>query len=323
MEEQNRSQPDIKQIFLRILFLGLGISMPAVDWILFGWFHALLPLFTFFILREQGMYSGNRIILVSTVAGFFICLLLSSVSLFVFAVTLIPAGYMLAYSASKNEEPFLSGLKATAVLCLGWAICLSGILLPGEQSPYVQLLASLNEGINEVIKHYKESGNGSIRMDVAMETTMEQMKVGLPLILPSIIASFAMVIVFFTAITGNRIVAARCTIQSWESFRFWQLPDKFIWLTILTGILVFIPNNMLKTIGANLLLLLSLTYCFQGFSITVFFMNRWKVPIFIRSFIYVIVIFQSLGTVLLFIAGIADTWINFRKLPHTESNQKI
>ena len=297
--------------------------MPGVDWVLFGWFHALLPLLVFFILTEQGFYSGNRVILIGTFIGFLLSLFLSSVSLFVFALTLIPAGYALAHSVKKQEGPIFGCLKATIAVCLGWAVCFSGILTPGEQSPYLRLLEALNAGIDEIIvEYYRVDENVSVQADFAMESTLEQMKTIIPLILPSIIASFAMMIVFFTAVVGNRIVTTKCNIKCWESFRFWQLPDKLIWLTILTGIMVFLPVTLLNIIAGNLLLLLSLTYCFQGFSITVFFMNKWNVPIFIRSFIYVILIFQSFGTAILLMTGVADTWLNFRKLPHTESNQE-
>ncbi len=318
MEEQNKIQPNLKTLLLRILLIAFAIFAPCIDWVLFSWTHALLPLLVFFTLKEQGFYSGNRAVLIATVIGFLVCLSSSSVSLFVFAITLIPAGFVLNHSANKNESPALAGLKATIVVCLGWAICLSGILTPSEQAPYLRLIDSLHAGIDEVIEYYRVKDNGSVEMDLAMESTFLQLKVGLPLILPSILASFAMVLVFFTTIVGNRLVLKICKEECWPPFQTWTISDKLIWLAIITGIAVFVPLDPVRFTGSNLLILLSLIYCFQGFSIAVFFMNKWNVPILMRSFIYVIVIFQSFGTAILLVIGIADTWLNFRKLALNE-----
>lgn len=315
MEEQNRNQPNLKKLLLRILLIAAAIFAPCIDWVLFSWTHALLPLLVFFTLKEQGFYSGNRVVLIATVIGFLVCLSFSSVSLFVFALTLIPAGFVLTQSANKKESPALAGLKSTVVVCIGWAICLSGILTPGEQAPYLSLIDSLHAGIDEVIDYYRVKDNGSVEMDMAMEATFLQLKVGLPLILPSILTSFAMVLVFFTTVVGNRLVLKKCNEECWPPFQEWKISEKLIWLAIATGIAVFVPVAPVRFTGSNLLILLSLIYCFQGFSIAVFFMNKWNVPILMRSFIYVIVIFQSFGTAILLVIGVADTWLNLRKLP--------
>ncbi len=51
-----------------------------------------------------------------------------------------------------------------------------------------------------------------------------------------------------------------------------------------------------------------------------FFLDKWNVPIVFRSFFYVMIVFQSFGTALLLVAGIADIWFDFRKL-HKEDNE--
>lgn len=319
MEKQNENQPDLKKLFLRILLIVLAIIAPCIDWVLFSWTHALLPLLVFFTLKELGFYSGNRVILIASIISFLVCLTYSSVSLFVFAITLVPAGFVLAHSANKKDSPALTGFKTTAIVCIGWAICLSGILTPGDKVPYLSLIDSLQTGIDEVIKYYGVKNNGSIEMDMAMKSTFLQLKVGLPFILPSILTSFAMVLVFFTAVIGNRLYLKKCKEECWPPFQEWEISDKLIWFAIITGIAFFVPVDLVRIAGSNFLILLSLIYCFQGFSIAVFFMNKWKVPILMRSFIYVIVIFQSFGTALLLVIGIADTWLNFRKLNLSDS----
>jgi hypothetical protein len=55
-------------------------------------------------------------------------------------------------------------------------------------------------------------------------------------------------------------------------------------------------------------------------AIAVFFMNKWNVPLLLRSFFYVMIVFQSLGTLILLIFGIADIWFDFRKLKQETIN---
>ena len=147
------------------------------------------------------------------------------------------------------------------------------------------------------------------------------MKVIVPLIMPSILGSFILVITWFTMVLGNMLLLKTSGNAPWVKYRYWQLPEKIIWIVIATGLLALMPIQPFRTIGINCLVLLSIVYCFQGMSIAVFFMNKWNVPLLLRSFFYVMIIFQSFGTLLLLIFGIADIWFDFRKLKQKAVNQ--
>lgn len=321
MEKQNVEQPDIKKILFRILLVTAAIVLPGTDWAIFGWLHLVLPSLIFYVILEHGMYSGNRVAMISAGLGFAVLLALSSVPLFVFAATLLPVGYILAHSAHNKDSPVVSGAKGTLFLVVCWTVLLSGIVIPGDQSPYMQLIESLHMGIDEAIKYYRSSDSGSVEVDMILESTLQQMKVVVPVILPAILACFALIIVWVTLIVGNWIVAKRCNKQCWPHFQYWVLPEQLIWLTIFTGGAAFVPVDAIRFLSANILILLALIYCFQGFSITVFYMNKWNMPVIFRSFIYVMVIFQSFGTIILLIVGIADTWLDFRKLSSLENKE--
>lgn len=321
MEKQNTEQPNIKKIFSRILLITVAIVLPGTDWAIFGWFHLALPVLVFYVISEHGMYSGNRVVIISASLGFIALLALGSVPFFVFAATLLPIGYILAHSVNGKDSPVVSGVKGTIFLVLCWALFLSGIVVPGDQSPYMQLIESLHMGIDEAIKYYRLSDSASVEMDMILESTLQQMKVIVPIILPAILACFALLIIWFTLIAGNWVVAKRCNRQCWPHFQYWVLPEQLIWLTIFMGGAAFVPVDAIRFVSANILIILALIYCFQGFSITVFFMNKWNMPIIFRSFIYVMVIFQSFGTIILLAVGIADTWLNFRKLSSSENKE--
>jgi uncharacterized protein YybS (DUF2232 family) len=90
------------------------------------------------------------------------------------------------------------------------------------------------------------------------------------------------------------------------------------------GVGTFLPIAGFRTVALNILILLSLIYSFQGLSVAVFYMNKWNVPILMRSFFYVMMIVQTFGTIILLVLGIADVWLDLRKINKDDiSEQEI
>lgn len=322
MEKETTGQPNIKKIFLQILFVAASLILPGVDWVLFSWMHILLPTLAFFILVEQGFYKGNRIFVIGSIIGLIGSFALGSIGLLVFAVSLLPIGYVLAHSASQQEGPVKSGAKAAVALSLCWGVLLSGIITPGDIAPYTGIIAAFDAGINEAIEYYRVNASSSVEVDMMLETTFLQMKEVIPIIMPAILGGFGLLGVWFTATVGNWMLGRKdAALQPWPHFQTWQLPEKLIWPVIICAGASFAPIAPVKFVAINLLILSALVYSLQGFSITVFFMNKWKVPLLFRSFVYVMIVFQSFGTVLLLLIGIADTWLNLRKLSEIDSTQ--
>ncbi|MDP3480033.1 MAG: DUF2232 domain-containing protein, partial [Desulfoprunum sp.] len=100
----------------------------------------------------------------------------------------------------------------------------------------------------------------------------------------------------------------------WPKYQIWQLPERLIWVVIAGAVLAMLPLSSIKIFGINILILISIIYCFQGLAIFSYFLHKWNVPIVFRSFLYVIVVFQSFGTILLLGVGLSDVWLDLRKL---------
>ena len=314
MASQGNQQPELGKIVRTILLSSLIIVLPGIQWSLFGWLHLFLPLVAFYTLGSHGGYTGKRLLLISVAISLVVYLLLKDFDLFIFSSALLLSGYVLFSSAERHDSPALSGLKSVLTLAGGWVIILSVLSFGSDVSAYGQLIRSLDDGIREALDYYRQSADISAETLAILEATLYQMKVIVPLIMPSILGSFILVITWFTMVLGNMLLHKTSENAPWVRYRYWQLPEKIIWIVIGTGILALLPIQLFRTIGINCLILLSIVYCFQGMSIAVFFMNKWNVPLLLRSFFYVMVIFQSFGTLILLIFGIADIWFDFRKL---------
>lgn len=314
MVSQETEKPRLSNIIGAILLSVMAVVLPGVQWAVFGWLHMFLPLLAFFLLWKHGAFAGKRILLTSVVISLLILVPLKSFDLLIFSVSLLFAGYTLYRSAKQEDAPALSGLKGIVVLAGGWLLVMSIFSIGAELTPYSQLLKTLDEGMNEALVFYRQSESVSADTLLMLETTLFQMKEIVPLILPAILGSMVLILVWFTMVIGNLLLVRAGCPSPWSSYMFWQLPEKLIWLIIITGALALIPIHICRVVGINTLILVSIVYCFQGLAIAVFFMSKWNVPVLFRSFFYVMIIFQSLGTVMLLVAGIADNWFDFRKL---------
>ncbi len=314
MTSQGNQPLKISSIIRAIILTSLVIVLPGLDWSLFGWLHLFLPLVAFYTLGRHGGYTGKRLLIIAVVISLIGYLLLKNFDLFVFSFALLLAGYVLFFSAERQDSPALSGIKGSLALTCGWVIIFGVLSFGSEMSTYRQMVTSLDDGIGEALNYYRQSKDISTDTLLMLETTLNQMRVIVPMILPSILGGFILVITWFTMVMGNLLLLKTNGKAPWASYSYWQLPEKIIWVVIGTGLLAILPIQPFRIIGINSLVLLSIVFCFQGVAIAVFFMNKWNVPLLLRSFFYVMMIFQSVGTLILLVFGIADIWFDFRKL---------
>jgi uncharacterized protein YybS (DUF2232 family) len=316
-------QPAIGDIIRTIIFATVALVLPGLKWTLFGWLHIFLPLLSFYVLSRYGEYSGRKLLATSALISSCVYLIASSIDLFVFAVILLLSGFVLFKSAQHNDSPSLSGGKCAATLAIGWISTITVFSFGQDVHAYNQLIQALDGGVTEALLYYRQTDNISAETLAVLETTLYQMKVIVPIIMPAVLGSLVLLMTWFTMVFGNLVLFKSRGIGPWPKYQIWQLPDKLIWVVILAGACALIPVSILRIIGINALILLSIVYSFQGLSIGVFFMTKWNVPLLFRSFFYVMVVFQSFGTILLLFAGIADIWFDFRKLKIDSEDQTM
>lgn len=323
MTNQGDQQPEIKSILFTILLISLALVLPGLEWSLFGWLFLLLPLIVFFLFGRFGNFTGKRLLLTGAAISLVVDLLAGNFELFLFSSVMLAPGFVLYQSAKRGDTPYLSGLKGFLALAGGWFIAIAVTAIGSEISIYSQTLLSLDQAITAALGEYRQYDGITPETLAVVETALSQMKVVIPLIMPGILGSIGLFITWITMVLGNVLLERTTGFKAWPIFRDWTLPEKLIWAVIAMAACILIRIEPLPTIGINCVILLVILYCFQGLSVTVFFMNKWKVPLLLRSFFYVMIVFQSLGTLVLLFFGIADIWVDFRKLktPDTTENK--
>jgi len=317
--EVNQAQQPISKVFQAILLTSLAVTLPVVQWSVFGWFHILLPLLAFYQLGKFGTYTGKKILLIAGGLSSLVFAYYQDFHLLVFSMAMLVTGYILHTSYKRGDSPAISGLKGFAALAACWFAIFAFSSIGSEANSYQQLIGTLDEGITEALVYYRKSSEISAESLVILETTLYQMKSLVPIIMPAILGCMMLFVIWLTMVAGSRAVRNMQLQNHWGHYRLWQLPDKLIWIAILAGALTLLPVPVFRNVGINSLIMLGVIYTFQGLSITVYFMHKWNVPILLRSFLYVMVILQSFGTVVLLICGIADIWFDFRKMKNVAS----
>lgn len=301
-----------------ILFFALVLLLPTAQITLFGWIFFTIPMTVLFYLYRWRF--GFRFV----IAGFFLAAVIggfiSSLGLVIFTSTLIGVGYSLAQSGFRSDSPALSGFKAAVLLGSFWILLLTAQTALTGINPISSFLGSLDHDVEQALGYYRQSETIAPDTMALLEQSFYQMKTIFPKILPSIMTSLILLIVWSTMLFGNKLVLKFTDYRPWPDHQSWKLPDKLIWALIAAALITLIPVAPLRITGINVLICLSLIYLFQGFSVLSFFMHRWNVPQVLRFFLYAMMLFQSFGTALLIIIGIGDVWLDLRRLKKNQED---
>jgi uncharacterized protein YybS (DUF2232 family) len=229
---------------------------------------------------------------------------------------------MLARSVEHGEGPVLAGFQGVIVLAFSWFLISGVFAFTADKHPYSLLILSINQGMDDALKLYQKNEQITAESFYLLSQTITQIKDWLIRLMPAILISIDLMLVWLAMALGNRLLQKHTGAGPWPDYQCWQLPEKLVWSVIAAASLALMPVPMARTTGFNILLIVSIIYCFQGLAIVLFFLDKWKTPLYVRFLIYMILFFQSLGIIFLSIIGLADVWFTFRQADKQDPNQK-
>jgi uncharacterized protein YybS (DUF2232 family) len=109
----------------------------------------------------------------------------------------------------------------------------------------------------------------------------------------------------------NLLIVAR--IDKRLDLKNWRTPDIVVALFILAGICTLLSNPVVQTLGINLLILVSISYFFQGLSIVAYYLGEHQWSHLMRWAIYLLILSQFYIMMMTAALGLFDTWFYFRK----------
>ncbi len=295
------------------LLLATVFILPAALPSLFGWAGGLTAIPVFFILTVTGTGQGGKYIqnsaLVAVGTGFLFNLLPS----ILFGLTLVPLAYSLSYSAARGDQEWLAGARGSLVLGATWLLFWFGYGAVHDFNPYQQLLTFLDTGFAQTYDYYLSDTELPVETVVQVEQAVRRLQSLVPKILPGILICTVITTVWLNMVGSAALINRLKPGQlSWKPYSEWRLPDQLVWVAVGAGILLVIGRGAAGTIGTGLALICSLVYFFQGLAVMLHLLAKWGVPPYLRILLYLFLVLQSYGLLLLTIVGLADIWFDFR-----------
>ncbi len=306
-----RLVPDKPTLIIAVLFF-MPVALPS----LLGWLNGLLAVPVFFLLlRVDNVQQANIQIRHGLLLAAVGALLINHLMLIVFSLTMLPLGYSFYRSVQRNDDPVTTGGKGIVNLGLSWLIfwTVYGVII--GSNPYTSLQTMLDGTLNQVLTIYQSSTDLPADVSYNLKQIIETMRELVPKILPGLLVSSILVTVWLNLVVSVRILRQfRPSKLTWPRYKKWQLPDQLVWMAIAAIVLSILDNAALNNIGYSLAIVALMLYLFQGLAIMIHFLDRFNVPVFLRIILYALLTLQSYGLLLLSLIGLADVWLNIRKL---------
>lgn len=215
------------------------------------------------------------------------------------------------------------GKSVRSILIAGSAASLAATLLTFAVSTVlmgVNTLVEMETLFTEIVEYQKRflggmDGQGSVEMIRSLELMKSTL---LTLIPSSLIAGSVGSTCINYLLTGAILKRTGFAMEPLGPFSRFSLPKN-----IMMGLLVIIALsygvtrlNLVdgQTLFLNVFYLFQMAFLIQGLAVLVFFMDRFRLPKWIRGLLVVLFLFLPTFSIMAAILGIADSLFNFRRL---------
>ncbi len=305
----------IKGTALTSLVFALSAFMPIV-----GFFSALLiPLPVLYYRAKLGraaaaVIAALTLIIMVIIAG------RPAIDL-IFFIELIWLGFVLSEILEHN----LSVEKTIIYTCMAVVVSAFFILLFYSTTAGIGLGAMVSgyvqSNLELTMQLYQRMGVTPENVQI-LSQSLDQIHYVLVRILPALMVSATLLATWANLLIARPLLKRRNLFYpGFGPLNHWSAPDFLVWCAIGGGMSLMIPNQAIKMIGMNALIVLLVIYFLQGIAILSFFFEKKRFPRILKIFIYCLIALQQILLLLIIGLGFFDLWLNFRKLEkHTNDN---
>jgi len=87
-----------------------------------------------------------------------------------------------------------------------------------------------------------------------------------------------------------------------------------VWGLIVAGFSLFLSFSSLRLVAVNALVIMLAIYFFHGLSILLFYLNKYRVPQWMRLGVYALIMVQQVLVIAVTMAGLFDQWLDLRRI---------
>lgn len=204
-------------------------------------------------------------------------------------------------------------LGACFLLLIGiLALAVAG--LRNNVGPLEMVQAFLLESLETTARIYAQAGADPEKA-VEFQEYLKALKEGVSLIYPSLMAVGSAFVVWLNVIVSRPLFRrGKLELPEYGALDRWQSSELMVWGLIAAGFSLFLSFSPLRLVAVNVLVILLAIYFFHGLSILLFYLNKYRVPLWMRSGVYALILLQQFLVIGVTLAGLFDQWLDFRRI---------
>ncbi|MEW6657800.1 MAG: DUF2232 domain-containing protein [Thermodesulfobacteriota bacterium] len=209
------------------------------------------------------------------------------------------------YSADRAIIITVVALAALGVVFLSGQAYLAG-MTPRE------MLSRKTLEITGMLTGVFSNGDTASRLEV-LGVPLEKLKHLIQYLLPALVITNTGLVAWINVLLGRQVLVLLDWGKPEPPLNHWSTPEWLIFMVLAAGFLLLVPVSLVRLVSANVLVVLALFYFCQGVAVIATWLLRYRVPRPFRCCGYLIMFMHPLF-LLAIIIGLADIWIDFRRL---------
>lgn len=225
---------------------------------------------------------------------------------------LLLMGFLLSWLEARGRSAgaailiSVAALILATVLALGVQVYFSGMTI---KEVFVQKTGEITELLAGVLAGPEAKPTGTEVFGVPLARLKELIRS----LLPALVVTNTGMVAWINVVLGRRLLARWGWGDPEPPLYLWSMPEWFIFVLLATGFLLLLPEPLVRTVCLNLMLIWALLYFCQGVAVVASWFQSFRAPVFLRVLGYFLMFVHPLF-LLVIILGLADIWLDFRRL---------
>lgn len=277
-------------------------------------FSLLTPLPFLYYSAKLGVSQAVKLTCVSILVTGLIAAITRQSQLIFLCFEFSVLGLILSEIFRRKMSIGTSVLLGTCLLLLMGLLVLAVAGLRKNLGPLEMVYAYLLESLEETARITTQVGADPEKAG-AFQETLKALKEVVALIYPSLMIVGSAFVVWLNVIMSRPLFIKRnLEVPDFGALDRWQSPEIMVWGLIAAGFSLFLSFSPLRLVAVNALVIMLAIYFFHGLSVLLFYLNKYRVPPWMRVGVYALIVLQQILVVGVTMAGLFDQWIDLRRI---------
>ena len=277
-------------------------------------FSLLTPLPFLYYSAKLGVSQAVKLTCVSILVTGLIAAITRQSQLIFLCFEFSVLGLILSEIFRRKMSIGTSVLLGTCLLLLMGLLVLAVAGLRKNLGPLEMVYAYLLESLEETARLYTQVGADPEKAG-AFQETLKALKEVVALIYPSLMIVGSAFVVWLNVIMSRPLFIKRnLEVPDFGALDRWKSPELMVWGLIAAGFSLFLSFSPLRLVAVNALVIMLAIYFFHGLSVLLFYLNKYRVPPWMRVGVYALILLQQILVVGVTMAGLFDQWIDLRRI---------